>query len=94
MKGHAIECRVNAEDPVTFAPPQGLITAYNRPAGWVCASIRRVRAVPVFAVLRLDGAKLIVFGDSRPAAIMRMRRALEEYIVEGIKTNIPFHKSS
>ena len=93
MKGHSIECRVNAEDPVTFAPSPGLITAYNPPGGLGVridsGAYEQYRVLPFYDSMV---AKLIVFADSRPAAIMRMRRALEEYIVEGIKTNIPFHK--
>ena len=93
MKGHAIECRVNAEDPVTFAPSPGLITAYHSPGGLGVridsAAYEQYRVLPFYDSMV---AKLIVTADSRPAAIMRMRRALEEYIVEGIKTNIPFHK--
>jgi acetyl-CoA carboxylase biotin carboxylase subunit len=93
LKGHAIECRINAEDPVTFAPSPGLITAYNPPGGLGVridsAAYEQYRVLPYYDSMV---AKLIVQADSRPAAIMRMRRALEEYIVEGIKTNIPFHK--
>ena len=93
MKGHAIECRVNAEDPVTFAPSPGLITAYHSPGGLGVridsAAYEQYRVLPFYDSMV---AKLIVTADSRPAAIMRMRRALEEYIVEGIKTNIPFHR--
>ena len=93
IKGHAIECRVNAEDPVSFAPSPGLITAYNPPGGLGVridsAAYEQYRVLPYYDSMV---AKLIVYADSRPAAIMRMRRALEEYIVEGIKTNIPFHK--
>ena len=94
MKGHAIECRINAEDPVTFAPSPGLITAYHAPGGLGVrvdsGAYEQYRVLPFYDSMV---AKLIVMADSRPAAIMRMRRALEEYIVEGIKTNIPFHKS-
>ena len=93
LKGHAIECRVNAEDPVSFAPSPGLITAYNAPGGLGVridsAAYEQYRVLPFYDSMV---AKLIVYADSRPAAIMRMRRALEEYIVEGIKTNIAFHK--
>jgi acetyl-CoA carboxylase biotin carboxylase subunit len=93
IRGHAIECRVNAEDPVSFAPSPGLITAYNAPGGLGVridsAAYEQYRVLPFYDSMV---AKLIVFADSRPAAIMRMRRALEEYIVEGIRTNIPFHK--
>jgi acetyl-CoA carboxylase biotin carboxylase subunit len=93
LKGHAIECRVNAEDPVSFAPSPGLITAYHAPGGLGVridsAAYEQYRVLPYYDSMV---AKLIVFADSRPAAIMRMRRALEEYIVEGIRTNIPFHR--
>jgi acetyl-CoA carboxylase biotin carboxylase subunit len=93
MKGHAIECRINAEDPLSFAPSPGLITAYHAPGGLGVridsAAYEQYRVLPFYDSMV---AKLIVFADSRPAAIMRMRRALEEYIVEGIRTNIPFHK--
>ena len=93
MKGHSIECRVNAEDPVTFAPSPGLITAYNAPGGLGVrvdsVAYEQYRVLPFYDSMV---AKLIVTADSRPAAIMRMRRALQEYIVEGIKTNIPFHR--
>ncbi|TMA28787.1 MAG: acetyl-CoA carboxylase biotin carboxylase subunit [Deltaproteobacteria bacterium] len=93
IKGHAIECRINAEDPMSFAPSPGLITAYHAPGGLGVridsAAYEQYRVLPFYDSMV---AKLIVMADSRPAAIMRMRRALEEYIVEGIKTNIPFHK--
>ncbi|HUJ24996.1 MAG TPA: acetyl-CoA carboxylase biotin carboxylase subunit [Myxococcales bacterium] len=93
MKGHAIECRINAEDPETFAPSPGLITAYHAPGGLGVRvdslAYEQYRVLPFYDSMV---AKLIVTADSRPAAIMRMRRALDEYIVEGIKTNIPFHK--
>jgi acetyl-CoA carboxylase biotin carboxylase subunit len=88
MKGHAIECRINAEDPVTFAPSPGLITAYHAPGGLGVrvdsGAYEQYRVLPYY--------DSIVSADSRPAAIMRMRRALEEYIVEGIRTNIPFQR--
>jgi acetyl-CoA carboxylase biotin carboxylase subunit len=93
MKGHAIECRVNAEDPITFAPSPGLITAYHAPGGLGVrvdsVAYEQYRVLPFYDSMV---AKLIVQADSRPAAIMRMRRALQEYIVEGIRTNIPFHR--
>ncbi len=93
LKGHSIECRINAEDPITFAPSPGLITAYHQPGGLGVRvdslAYEQYRVLPYYDSMV---AKLIVQADSRPAAIMRMRRALQEYIVEGIKTNIPFHK--
>jgi len=93
IRGHAIEMRVNAEDPETFAPSPGLITAYHAPGGLGVrvdsVAYEQYRVLPFYDSMV---AKLIVTADSRPAAIMRGRRALQEYIVEGIKTNIPFHK--
>ena len=92
-KGHAIECRINAEDPVTWAPSPGLITAYNAPGGpgvrVDSAAYEQYRVLPFYDSMV---AKLIVYADDRPQAMARMRRALHEYVIEGIKTNIPFHK--
>src|SRR5438067_11671538 len=93
LRGHAIELRINAEDPVTFAPSPGLITAYHAPGGLGVrvdsVAYEQYRVLPFYDSMV---AKMIVTADSRPAAIMRARRALQEYVVEGIKTNIPFHK--
>jgi len=93
LRGHAIELRINAEDPVTFAPSPGLITAYHAPGGLGVrvdsVAYEQYRVLPFYDSMV---AKMIVTADSRPAAIMRARRALREYVVEGIKTNIPFHK--
>ncbi len=83
---------MNAEDPVTFAPSPGLITAYHAPGGLGVrvdsVAYEQYRVLPFYDSMV---AKLIVQADNRPAAIA-MRRALQEYIVEGIKTNIPFHR--
>src|SRR5512135_2716869 len=88
---HAIECRVNAEDPRTFAPSPGTITGYHQPGGYGVRvdtmAYEDYRVQPYYDSLV---AKLICWGDKREVAISRMRRALEEYVVEGIKTNIPF----
>ncbi len=92
--GHSIECRINAEDPFTFAPSPGLITAYNAPGG---PGVRLDTAaypgyfVPPFYDSLI--AKLIVHARTREVAIARMRRALEVMVVEGIKTTIPLHLS-
>jgi acetyl-CoA carboxylase, biotin carboxylase subunit len=92
FSGHAIECRVNAEDPTTFVPCPGLITNYLPPGG------RRVRLdsaayhgwkVPPFYDSMI--AKVITWGETRKEATMRMIRALHEFQIEGIKTNIPLH---
>lgn len=93
IKGHAIECRINAEDPLTFAPSPGTITGYHEPGGlgvrvdsWVHD---RAKVLPYYDSLL---AKLIVWGEDRDAAVCRMRWALDEYIVEGIRTTVPFHR--
>jgi acetyl-CoA carboxylase biotin carboxylase subunit len=90
---HAIECRVNAEDPVTFAPSPGLITGYHQPGGYGVRvdtmAFENYKVQPYYDSLV---AKLICWGDSREVAMDRMQRALDEYVVEGIKTNIPFHR--
>lgn len=92
IRGHAIECRINAEDPVTFAPWPGQINAYHEPGGMGV----RVDGM-VYAGYRVPSlydsmlAKVITFGRSRDECIQRMKRALAEMRIEGIKTNIPFH---
>jgi acetyl-CoA carboxylase biotin carboxylase subunit len=90
---HAIECRVNAEDPVTFAPSPGKITGYHQPGGYGVRvdtlAYEQYKVQPFYDSLV---AKLICWGDSREVAMARMRRALDEYVVEGIKTNLPFHR--
>ena len=93
IKGHAIECRINAEDSVKFTPSPGKITDYHTPGGLGVRVDSFVYAN--YSVLpHYDSliAKLIVHADTREEAIKRMARALDEYIVEGIKTTIPFHK--
>jgi len=94
FRGHAIECRVNAEDPKSFAPWPGLITEWNPPGG---AGVRvdsgvygGWRVPPDYDSLL---AKLIVHGATRGEAIARMRRALDEFIVAGVRTNISLHKA-
>ncbi len=92
-RGHAIEVRVNAEDPDTFAPSPGRITALHIPGGLgvrVDTHVYDQYVVPPFYDSLL--AKLIVHAEDRPAAVRRLRRCLDEFIVEGIKTNIPFHR--
>jgi len=92
-RGHAIEVRVNAEDPVTFAPSPGRITGLHKPGGLgvrVDTHIYNQYVVPPFYDSLL--AKLIVHAENRPAALARLRRALDEFVVEGIKTNIDFFR--
>ena len=92
LRGHAIECRITAEDPVTFAPNPGRITTYVPPGGFgvrVDSHAFAGYSVPPHYDSLL--AKVIVHGADRKEAIARMRRALAEYLIEGIKTTIPFH---
>ncbi len=93
INGHAIECRINAEDPHKFTPSPGKITSYHTPGG---LGVRidsfvydQYTVLPHYDSLI---AKLIVHAETREDAIKRMARALDEYIIEGIKTTIPFHK--
>ncbi|HET6611852.1 MAG TPA: acetyl-CoA carboxylase biotin carboxylase subunit [Kofleriaceae bacterium] len=92
-RGHAIELRINAEDPETFAPSPGQISALNLPGGLgvrVDTHIYEGYKVPPFYDSLL--AKLIIYDDSRQAALRRVNRCLEELVIEGVKTNIPFHR--
>lgn len=95
LKGHAIECRVNAEDPFSsFMPSTGRITHSILPTG---PGVRVDTGVyPGFEITPFYDpmiAKLIVWGETRAQAILRMRRALEEYRIVGVRTNIPFHQT-
>ena len=92
ISGHAIECRINAEDPVTFTPSPGKISLFHAPGGpgiRLDSHLYTGYTVPP----NYDSliAKLIAFGDTRESAIARMRIALDEIIVEGIRTNVPMH---
>lgn len=94
MKGWAIECRINAEDPHHgFLPSTGIITHMNPPAG---PGVRVDTGVfPGFEITPYYDSmisKLIVWGENRAEALLRMRRALEEYRIVGVSTNIPFHQ--
>jgi acetyl-CoA carboxylase, biotin carboxylase subunit len=92
INGHAIECRINAEDPETFTPSPGQITGFNLPGGpgvRVDTAVYPGYTVPPFYDSMI--AKVIVHARTRDLAIARMRRALEAMVVEGIKTTIPLH---
>jgi acetyl-CoA carboxylase biotin carboxylase subunit len=93
MSGHAIECRITAEDPETFVPTPGRVTAYHPPGGLgvrVDSALYAGSLVPPYYDSLV--AKLIVHAPSRPEAIARMRRALGEFAVVGIKTTIALHQ--
>jgi acetyl-CoA carboxylase biotin carboxylase subunit len=95
LRGAAIECRINAEDPVTFAPWPGKITGYSVPGGYGVrvdsGAYENYTVLPYYDSLL---AKLIVHAEDRETAIRRMQRALGEYVVEGIRTNIAFHRAA
>jgi acetyl-CoA carboxylase biotin carboxylase subunit len=91
--GHSIECRINAEDPLTGVPSPGLITAFNIPGGpgvRVDTAVYPGYYVPPYYDAMI--AKLIVHARTRELAILRMRRALEAMVIEGIKTTVPLHQ--
>ncbi|MBL0353214.1 MAG: acetyl-CoA carboxylase biotin carboxylase subunit [Candidatus Dechloromonas phosphoritropha] len=93
FRGHAIECRINAEDPFTFVPCPGKITFYHPPGGpgiRVDSHIYQGYTVPSHYDSMVG--KVIAYGDTRGQAIRRMRIALSEMGIEGIKTNIPLHQ--
>jgi len=91
--GHAIECRINAEDPETFVPSPGRVTSYHVPGGMhvrVDSALYQGYQVPPYYDSMIG--KLIVYGRTREGALMRLKRALEEYVIEGMKTTIPLHQ--
>jgi acetyl-CoA carboxylase biotin carboxylase subunit len=93
VKGHAIECRINAEDPRTFAPSPGTITHFHAPGGpgiRLDSHIYSSYKVPPYYDSLI--AKVIAYGENREIALARMRNALDEMIVDGIKTNLPLHQ--
>jgi acetyl-CoA carboxylase biotin carboxylase subunit len=93
LHGHAIECRINAEDPQTFMPSPGLVKNYVAPGGMhvrVDSGLYTGYKVPPYYDSMIG--KLIVYGTTRERCIMRLKRALEEFVVEGMKTTIPLHQ--
>jgi acetyl-CoA carboxylase biotin carboxylase subunit len=93
FKGHAIECRINAEDPFKFTPSPGRITMWHA-AGGPGVRVDSHAYTNYFVPPNYDSmiGKLIVYGDTREQALARMRTALAECVVEGIQTNIPLHR--
>jgi len=93
LRGHAIECRICAEHPGTFAPSAGKVTAFNAPGGTgvrVDTAAHAESVIPPYYDSLI--AKLVVCGNDRPEAITRMARALEMFIIEGVSTCIPVHQ--
>jgi len=94
FEGHAIECRINAEDPFTFAPSPGKVSAYHAAGGMhvrVDSGLYAGYSIPPYYDSMI--AKLIVYGRTRERCIMRLKRALGEMVIEGPKTNIPLHQA-
>jgi acetyl-CoA carboxylase biotin carboxylase subunit len=93
IKGHAFECRINAEDPKTFMPCPGLINHYHAPGGLgvrVDSHLYSGYTVPPHYDSMI--AKIITWGDNRDIALSRMRNALDELVIDGIRTNIDLHR--
>ncbi|MBS0502927.1 MAG: acetyl-CoA carboxylase biotin carboxylase subunit [Proteobacteria bacterium] len=94
FRGHAIECRINAEDPRTFAPSPGVVGHFHAPGGMnvrVDSGLYSGYRIPPYYDSMI--AKLIVWGHTREGALRRLRRALEEFVIEGVKTTIPLHQA-
>jgi acetyl-CoA carboxylase biotin carboxylase subunit len=93
IKGHAIECRINAEDPFKFTPSPGRITGWHPPGGPGIRVDSHAYA-NYFVPPNYDSmiGKVIAYGDTREQALRRMRIALSEMVVEGILTNLPLHR--
>ena len=93
FSGHAVECRINAENPTTFIPSPGRITEYHPPGGLgvrVDSGLYSGYPVPPFYDSLVS--KLIVHGGDRNECLMRLRRSLEEYAIGGVETTIPLHQ--
>ena len=93
IRGHAIECRINAEDPHNFTPSPGSVTYFHTPGGpgvRVDSHIYSSYKVPPYYDSLIG--KIIAYGETRAIALARMRAALEETVIEGIRTNIPLHQ--
>ena len=93
FNGHAIECRINAENPETFLPSPGLVSEFHAPGGLgvrVDSALYAGYRVPPYYDSLI--AKLIVHGSSRNECLMRLRRALEEFVIGGIDTSIALHR--
>lgn len=93
LQGHAIECRINAEDPESFMPSPGTITQYHAPGGpGIRVDSHVYNGYPVPPHYDSMIGKLIAHGENRAVALARMRNALAEMVIEGIKSNVPLHR--
>ena len=93
LEGHAFECRVNAEDPVTFMPSPGTVTQFHAPGGngvRIDSHVYNGYRIPPYYDSLI--AKVITYGPDRQTALARMRNALDEAVIDGIRTNIPLHQ--
>ena len=93
--GHAIECRVNAENPITFRPSPGKILHYHPPGGLgvrVDSAVYQGYTIPPYYDSLVG--KLIVHGKTRPECLMRLKRALDEFVVDGIETTLPLFRNA
>ena len=93
FRGHALECRINAEDPKTFMPSPGLVQLWHAPGGpgvRVESHVYSGYKVPPYYDSMIG--KIIAHGNYRDVAIARMKNALAEIVIEGIKTNVPLHQ--
>jgi acetyl-CoA carboxylase biotin carboxylase subunit len=93
FRGHSIECRVNAENPVTFVPSPGKITSYHPPGGLgvrVDSAVYQGYTIPPYYDSMVG--KLIVHGKTRTECLMRLKRALDEFVIEGIDTTLPLFR--
>ena len=93
LKGHSFECRINAEDPKTFMPSPGRVEQFHAPGGSgirVDSHLYSGYSVPPYYDSLI--AKIISYGPDRETALIRMKNALDETVIEGIKTNIPLHQ--
>jgi acetyl-CoA carboxylase biotin carboxylase subunit len=94
FRGHSMECRINAEDPRSFMPSPGKVTQYHPAGGMhvrVDSGLYAGYSIPPYYDSMI--AKLVVYGRTRESCMMRMRRALDEMVVSGVKTNIPLHQA-
>jgi acetyl-CoA carboxylase biotin carboxylase subunit len=93
LAGHAIECRINAEHPETFAPSPGRVTDYHAPGGLgvrIDSALYAGYVVPPYYDSLVS--KLIVHGANRNECLLRLRRALDEYVIDGVETTLPLHR--